>query len=355
VAFFVISPVLFVLLQFYVLLQTLLLGRTAKAYNDELDHTVKASSDNAVFRERLANTIFAQIFAGAPRERDGWVGNILLGIAWFTLIVSPILVLLTFQFAFLPYHSQGVTWVHRGLIYAELVILFTLWPAVLDPAKEFDWHRLDLRIWRSPLWSQKQTGQLITILVLVLSTFLFSFPGEWHINLLSGRSLVSRDCTRWLPGTFGLHIDRLVLKDLGTGSDETSKTANNTPNGADLSKAASLRDWSDRDFACGTFVGVDFHRTILDRAHLEGGVLTNATIDSTTRMEGVYLEDADLSGLTLFEVKFLGAHLNRAKLSEAKLTKPNLRRADLTGIDLSGATLTDPEFEEGAYPVAVST
>jgi hypothetical protein len=209
VAFFVISPVLFVLLQFYVLLQTLLLGRTAKAYNDELDHTVKASSDNAVFRERLANTIFAQIFAGAPRERDGWVGNILLGIAWFTLIVSPILVLLTFQFAFLPYHSQGVTWVHRGLIYAELVILFTLWPAVLDPAKEFDWHRLDLRIWRSPLWSQKQTGQLITILVLVLSTFLFSFPGEWHINLLSGRSLVSRDCTRWLPGTFGLHIDRL--------------------------------------------------------------------------------------------------------------------------------------------------
>src|SRR5215470_18535053 len=39
--FFVLAPVLFVLLHFYVLLQVLLLGRTATAYNFALDRAVK--------------------------------------------------------------------------------------------------------------------------------------------------------------------------------------------------------------------------------------------------------------------------------------------------------------------------
>jgi hypothetical protein len=30
--------------------------------------------ENASLRQRLANTLFAQIFAGSPREREGWLG-----------------------------------------------------------------------------------------------------------------------------------------------------------------------------------------------------------------------------------------------------------------------------------------
>jgi hypothetical protein len=69
--FFIISPILFVFLHLYVLLQVLLLGRTAAAYSTALNQEVRFSIDNAVFRQRLANTLFAQIFAGAPRERYG--------------------------------------------------------------------------------------------------------------------------------------------------------------------------------------------------------------------------------------------------------------------------------------------
>src|SRR5277367_307999 len=38
VSFFLLSPIFFVLLQIYVLLQTLLLGRTAQAYNRAVDN-----------------------------------------------------------------------------------------------------------------------------------------------------------------------------------------------------------------------------------------------------------------------------------------------------------------------------
>jgi hypothetical protein len=152
VSFFVLSPIFFVLLHFYVLLQALLLGRTARAYDEALNRTLKKPEQNAIFRERLANTIFAQIFAGAPREREGWVGQVLRGIAWFTLVGSPILVLLTFQFSFLPYHSHEVTWVHRALVFIEVAIAFTVWPAVVNPAKEFALYRFDLRFWCASLW-----------------------------------------------------------------------------------------------------------------------------------------------------------------------------------------------------------
>ena len=157
VSFFVLSPIFFVLLHFYVLLQTLLLGRTARAYDDALNRTLKKPEENEIFRERLANTIFAQIFSGAPRERKGWVGRVLRGIAWFTLVGSPILVLLTFQLAFLPYHSHEVTWVHRLLIFTEVVMALTLWPVVINPSKEFAWYRLDLRVWGPLLWSWQMT------------------------------------------------------------------------------------------------------------------------------------------------------------------------------------------------------
>src|SRR5215469_16750460 len=61
--FFVLAPILFVLLHLYVLLQVLLLGRTAAAYNETVNRVVASAPENALMRQRLANTLFAQIFA----------------------------------------------------------------------------------------------------------------------------------------------------------------------------------------------------------------------------------------------------------------------------------------------------
>src|SRR5258707_1276247 len=75
--FFVLAPILFVLFHFYVLLQVLLLGRTAAAYNEIVDKAVGSAPENALMRQRLANTLFAQIFSGSPRERYGLLGWLL--------------------------------------------------------------------------------------------------------------------------------------------------------------------------------------------------------------------------------------------------------------------------------------
>ena len=75
--YFFLAPILFVVFHAYVLIQVLLLGRTAAAYNEALDRVVKSPTGNATMRQRLANTLFAQIFAGAPREREGLLGWLL--------------------------------------------------------------------------------------------------------------------------------------------------------------------------------------------------------------------------------------------------------------------------------------
>ena len=59
VGFFFLAPILFVIFHTYVLLQVLLLGRTAAAYNEAVEHTIKVAADNARVRQRLANTLFA--------------------------------------------------------------------------------------------------------------------------------------------------------------------------------------------------------------------------------------------------------------------------------------------------------
>jgi hypothetical protein len=113
--FFLLAPILFVIFHIYVLLQVLLLGRTAAAYNTAIERVGPSAEENASLRQRLANTLFAQIFAGSPRERSGFIGLLLKAIAWITLAIAPVLIVLAFQFRFLPYHSHVATWTHRIL------------------------------------------------------------------------------------------------------------------------------------------------------------------------------------------------------------------------------------------------
>src|SRR5947209_10137612 len=141
--FFFLAPILFVTFHAYVLIQVILLARTAAAYDGAVKKMVNrdnlSSEEEASLRQRLANTLFAQIFAGSPRERSGPFGRLLNVMAWITLAISPIIILLTFQFMFLPYHSHVATWTHRLLTLAEFAVAFQLWPLVLDSRRDFEW------------------------------------------------------------------------------------------------------------------------------------------------------------------------------------------------------------------------
>src|SRR5947207_6323856 len=127
----ILLPLLFVIYHIFVLLQVVLLARTADAYNEAVAHSVPEAADSTRLRQRLANTLFAQLFAGSPREREGVLGWLLRLMAWVTLAIAPVAVLLVFEIKFLPFHSLPVTWTHRALIAIDLLVVLYLWAGAI--------------------------------------------------------------------------------------------------------------------------------------------------------------------------------------------------------------------------------
>ena len=322
--FFFLAPILFVIFHAYLLLQVLLLGRTAAAYNEAVDKAVKSPPDNASVRQRLANTLFAQIFAGSPRERGGPVGVLLKAMAWVTLAIAPVLVLLVFQFTFLPYHSHFVTWTHRLLIFIELATVFMLWPLVLDAQRDIAWRRL-----------VRQPITLATVaLFVVVSLCLATFPGEPLVNLFTGQSLSSVQCKRWIAEKF----DRLDLPREVVVDDEKLKKIENaaTKRNMGLLETETIRSFRHRDLNCGRFTWAD-----LRRADFFGA-----------RMSDVDFFEADLRGASFLFAHLPGARLGRAQLQDANLFGAYLQGANLTWANLRGANLRGANLQGAALPMA---
>lgn len=376
--FFFLAPILLLIFHGYVLLQVLLLGRTAVAYNEAVDRHVMVASDNARIRQRLANTLFAQIFSGSPRERKGWLGRSLKVMAWITLAIAPVLILLVFQFMFLPYHSEFVTWTHRLLILMELAAMFQLWPLVLDARRDLDWTRLTHGLRRKkrsltalwffltwPLLPRKKwdfaairhrrrrefrrVGELIFPIVTCLLFFgvslsLATFPGERLVNLFAGKSLSSVQCERWFHQDFipdGMRFDRLNLSNVDVVDDEKLKKIEQATADRKLRsyQGERTRNFSGRDLSCGNFSSADFRRVDLSGARLSG-----ARLDST-ELDGALLDRAELRGASLSGAKLRGASLFDAKLQGASLAFALLQGASLEIAELQGASLSDAKLQ----------
>jgi uncharacterized protein YjbI with pentapeptide repeats len=325
--FWLLAPTLFVVFHAYVLIQVLLLARTAAAYNEAVDRTVGNDTYQAHIRQRLANTLFAQIFAGAPRERLGPLGLVLKLMAWATLAIAPFFILLTFELKFLPHHSQLVTWVHRLLIAADLFALFLLWPAALDARRNIG------------SWSvcQYLINGAVVVAWACLCVLMISFPGEPHarwlmredkaLTVYSGIQLRNAGTCQealaaWL---FPSNFDRLyVPRESFVEDDKLIKF--NTAN-----RQRALRPYQGersrnlryRNLNCGTFEGSD-----LRRADFEGA-----------RLIGANLKEAGLHGALLARARLHGASLDKAQLQESSLKHAQLQGASLNSVQLQGASL----------------
>ena len=399
--FFVLAPILFVIFHVYVLLQVLLLSRTAVSYNEALDRAVRSPSANAAMRQRLANTLFAQIFAGSPRERDGWLGWLLKGMAWITLVIAPILILFAFQIAFLPYHSHLATWIHRALIFAELAAAFLLWPLALDARRDFDWAKLKHGLKRSMsspkpwafflLWplvprrrwgldwpsyqQQRQFRYLVRGSTLAIVGTLFfccsllfaTFPGEAHVNLINWQPLGSVNCDRWMSRKFDrIDVTRIILVD---GKELSRIEKDISERGLKTHEGERIRTLRDRNLNCAIFANADARYVDFSSASMIGAVLDSTSLQGTTfassQMKGASLRNAklqgsDLTGAELQEAvlssallqgavidnaKLPGANLDSAQLQGASLTRSNLRGASLNGALLHGADLARSQLE----------
>jgi hypothetical protein len=105
-AFFILGPLVFLVVHAYVLLHFVLLAGKVGAFHSQLREQVFSEEKRAQLRRQLPSNIFVQFLAGPREVREGVVGFLLKSIAWVSPIAGPIIVLILFQLQFLPYHNR---------------------------------------------------------------------------------------------------------------------------------------------------------------------------------------------------------------------------------------------------------
>jgi hypothetical protein len=108
VAFFLLAPILFIVSHAYTLMHFVMLAAKVGAFDNEL----RAQLDDAPetregLRRQLPSNIFVQFLAGPNDIRKGGLGRLLKAIAWISLVIGPVLLLLLIQVQFCPITSGG--------------------------------------------------------------------------------------------------------------------------------------------------------------------------------------------------------------------------------------------------------
>jgi hypothetical protein len=114
-AFFFLAPILFIVVHAYTLVHLVMLTDKAKRFHHAL-HDPERKVDAATrenLQWQLPSNIFIQVLAGPPKVRESAFGWLLHAIAWGTLVIAPVLLLLMMQVQFLPFHSVFITWTQR--------------------------------------------------------------------------------------------------------------------------------------------------------------------------------------------------------------------------------------------------
>ena len=172
-AFFFLAPILFLIVHAYTLVHLVMLTDKAKQYDAvlrrQIDDANSAIRDS--LRRQLPINIFIQFLAGPANIRRSALGWLLQAIAWVTLVIAPILLLLLMEIQFLPFHNGTITLAHRVVLVADLILVWWLWGTIIS-GRPVDDRRRRIVSARSAL------GALCTCVVLFAWTAA-TFPGEW--------------------------------------------------------------------------------------------------------------------------------------------------------------------------------
>jgi hypothetical protein len=169
VAFFFLAPILFLVSHGYTLMHFVMLAAKVGAFDKELRAQLgNAPETQEGLRRQLPTNIFAQFLAGPEDIRNGGLGWLLKVVAWISLVIGPVLLLLLIQVQFLPYHLEWVTWVQRVAVLVDVILLWALWPAVLNGRSEIKWPRL----WRHPVLT------LASLVPIGVAFTAATFPGD---------------------------------------------------------------------------------------------------------------------------------------------------------------------------------
>jgi uncharacterized protein YjbI with pentapeptide repeats len=346
VGFFVVVPLLLLIFHFYLFLQLLGLASTAKDYNTLLVDEAPAASDRRYLRRRLDVFPILQFLAGPSDQRTGFRGYSLRLIAWITLVATPVLILLQAQVTFLPYHREWIVWLQRVAVLIDLALIWYFWIHLRsddDPLKG---------VWRKA-WMY--LGCAGTLCVVIFSTYLATFPGEWMKTHLPEPSslqalLFEGDVDKVSGRPRSVFSNRLVLTDQSFVDPEKLDqiTISRSFRGRDLRLAVLYSaDLRKADFTGAQLQGASLGGTQLQGASLVGARLQGASLDRA-QLQGASLDGAQLQGASLDKAQLQGASLDGAQLQGASLDKAQLQGAALFEAQLQGAWLVGAQLQGAA-------
>ena len=343
--FFQFAPLILVLFHLGVISQLVLLARKTL----EFDHAIRLLEPSArrthPLRLELHNFFFVQAIAGPHRSRV--MSGFLHGMAWLTLVVLPVVLILYIQVTFVPYHDLSITWTHRAALIVDVAVLVLIGVFLMRAEASFF-----QAFWRTTL--AHPISFIVTTLVLGLVT-LFSFfaatvPGEALDRI--GSSLLGTEQTdpvargrRYLGGftlpfvavradgsLFGIFRRNLVVTDTDLVSDK------------DVTPGEPTLNLRGRDLRYAELDRSDLHQADLTGANLDGASLVGSDL------RGAWLQCADLNQLLLTEDRDAATctSARRADFSRARLAE-----AHMTGIDLTGARLEEAALETAELSYAL--
>jgi uncharacterized protein YjbI with pentapeptide repeats len=300
-------------------------------------------------------------------------------IAWISLVLGPLALLVLFQLQFLPYHDPGITLWQRAAVFLDLAILWMLWPSIVraEPPS-FSWR--DLRAGKAV------AAGLASIVLLLLVLTIVTFPGEFFDGLPSVK-FIPRKWTRLQTDqaesqsnltslhellvagsvdyvkrtTVSLWSNRLVLPSIDVIDHSKFDTEAKI---AALPESVSLRG---RRLEGAVLLSAHLRKADFTAAELQGALLSGADLREAkfdcedgppqrcTDLQGRSLElrEAELRSLggaqilraNLMETQMQGTNLRNAHIQEAKLIWAKLDGAFMWDVQLRGADLSYASLE----------
>jgi uncharacterized protein YjbI with pentapeptide repeats len=351
--FFWLGPALFLIIHVYVLLHFVMLSAKVRVFDVQLRAQIDDREVRARLRRQLPSNIFVQFLAGPRELRDGIMGFLLWLIAFISLVIGPVALLVFFQLQFLPYHDEWITWWQRIAVVIDVALLWTLWPRVGLPERISAEKSKERR--RGFVAMTQLIGTIVGMLLITLVSVpimfaIATFPGEWveeglkpfqPIQLLRN-ALVAGEIDTDARRPKSLWSNRLVLPGLDvidhTKLDTESKIAA-------LPETASLRT---RHLEGVVLIGAGLRKVDFTGAHLEDAGLSKTDLRDA-KLDGAHLEGASVDDFAQLQgASFREAHLERASLNYAHLERASLYHAHLEGASLFRAYLEGASLE-GAH------